>query len=115
MTASSGPAGRFARYHAAIAAAAFIGFLSLQYALVVVLGEGIDPMSQQFKVLVLQQHAATDWAGWTGIVLLGASLILLGSALVREAGRGVSGWSAIASGAVGRGLIPIWCGLLLPP
>jgi len=112
LTAASGAAGRLARYLAAIATAAFIGFLSLQYALVAVLGEGIDPMSQQFKVLVLQQHAATDWAGWTGIVLLGASLILLGSALVREAGRGVTGWAAIAAGAVGLGLIPIGFGFL---
>src|SRR5207253_493833 len=53
LTAASGPAGRLARYLAAIATAAFIGFLSLQYALVAVLGEGVDPMSQQFKVLEL--------------------------------------------------------------
>jgi hypothetical protein len=112
LAPGSGAAGRLARYLAAIAAAAFIGFLSLQYALVAVLDEGIDPASQQFKVLVLQQHAATDWAGWTGIVLLGLSLLLLGSALVREAGRRVTGWSAIAAGAVGLILIPIGFGFL---
>ena len=112
LTAASGATGRLARYLAAIATAAFVGFLSLQYALVAVVDEGIDPMSQQFKVLVLQQHAATDWAGWTGIVLLGLSLLLLGLALVREGERRVTGWSAIGAGVMGLVLIPIGFGFL---
>jgi hypothetical protein len=76
------------------------------------LNEGIDPSSQEFKVLVLQQHAATDWAGWTGIVLLAASLLLLGSGLVRDRRRRMTGWAALAAGTVGLVLIPIGFGFL---
>ena len=105
-------AARLARYLAAIAAAVFVGFLSLQFALVAVLDEGVSPESPEFRALVLQAHAAADWGGWTGIVLLAAALLLLGAALARQAARRATGWSAVVLGGLGLALIPIGFGFL---
>ena len=95
----------------------FVGFLSLHYALIGTLQEGIDPRSQGFRLLVLQAHAVGDWAGWTGIVLMAGGLIVLGFALIREK-RAHVGWTAVIIAAIGLFLIPIGFGfaftLLLP-
>ena len=95
----------------------FVGFLALDYALVGVLNEGVDPGSQGFRILFLQAHAVGDWAGWTGIVLLAGSLLGLGFALIREGSR-IVGWGAVAVACVGLALIPTGFGfaftLLLP-
>jgi hypothetical protein len=98
--------GRIARSLGAVAAAAFVGFLSLQYALTAVLAEGVDPASATYRALALQEHAAVDWAGWTGIVLLAGALLLLGIALAGQVGRRLTGWSAVAVAAIGLLLIP---------
>ncbi len=95
---------------ATAAVPAFIGFLALQFSLVATLHEGIDPNSVTFRSLVLQAHAAADWAGWAGIVLLSVPLILVGSALTREGGRSVVGWGGIVGGVVGLLLIPAGLG-----
>ncbi|TMC82357.1 MAG: hypothetical protein E6J06_11190 [Chloroflexi bacterium] len=103
---------RLARYLAAVAAAVFVGFLSLQYALVAVLDEGVAPTSQEFRILVLQAHATADWGGWTGIVLLAAALLLLGAALTGQSGRRITGWAAIIAAGLGLALIPAGFGFL---
>ncbi len=101
---------RLARYLGAVAAGAFIGFLSLQYALTAVLDEGVDPSSGIYRALVLQEHAAVDWGGWSGIVLLAVALLLIGMSTVRERDRSLVAWPAIAVAVIGLALIPIGLG-----
>jgi hypothetical protein len=91
---------------------AFIGFLSLQFGLVGTLREGIDPNSVTFKAQVLQAHAAADWAGWTGIVMMSVALLLIGAALFVEPRRRLATWTAIACGVLGIILVPIGFGFL---
>ncbi|HXN01163.1 MAG TPA: hypothetical protein VN973_04655 [Candidatus Dormibacteraeota bacterium] len=91
---------------------AFIGFLSLQFALVGTLREGIDPNSVTFKAQVLQAHAAADWAGWTGIVMMSVALLLIGAALFADPRRRLATWTAIACGVLGIILVPIGFGFL---
>jgi hypothetical protein len=91
---------------------AFIGFLSLQFALVGTLREGIDPNSVTFKAQVLQAHAAADWAGWTGIVMMSVALLLIGAALFAEPQRRLAMWTAIACGMLGIILVPIGFGFM---
>ena len=95
----------------------FVGFLALYYALTGTLDEGIDPTSQGFRILVLQTHAAGDWAGWSGIVLLAGSLIALGYGLIRD-GALIVGWTSLIVASIGLLLIPTGFGfaftLLLP-
>jgi hypothetical protein len=107
------------RLHAVLAGAlvvaavpAFIGFLSLQFALVGTLREGIDPNSVTFKAQVLQAHAAADWAGWTGIVMMSVALLLIGAALFADPRRRLATWTAIACGVLGIILVPIGFGFL---
>jgi hypothetical protein len=100
------------RHLTTAATAVFVGFLSLQYALVGVVREGIDPTSTNFKAMVRMSHAATDWGGWSGIVMLAVGLLLIGMVLVRGAGRRLLGWSSIACGTVGLTLIPAGFGFI---
>jgi Na+/H+ antiporter NhaC len=67
----------------AVAVPIFIGFLSIQYALVAIAQEGVSPTDESYRVIGLLAHAAADWGGWTGIVLLCASLLTIGAAMLR--------------------------------
>jgi len=92
------------------AAPAFIGFLSIQYALVGTLREGIDPNSVTFKAMVLQAHAAADWAGWTGIAMMSVALLFIGAALFGDPRRRLATWTALACGVLGLILIRVGLG-----
>src|SRR5690242_16261268 len=100
------------RHLSTAATAIFVGFLSLDYALVGVVREGIDPTSLIFKAVVRMSHAAADWAGWSGIVMFAIALLLIGFALARVAGRRLIGWTSIACAAVGLALIPTGLGFV---
>lgn len=88
----------------------FVGFLSVQYALIAVAAEGTDPTSASYKVFAVAAHAIADWGGWTGIVLICGALLALGAALLRcSLHRLCAGW-AIGTAVLGLALIPLGFG-----
>jgi hypothetical protein len=101
---------------AATATAVFIGFLSIQYALVALGAEGTDPSNSAYKLFAVAAHAIADWGGWTGVVLVSCSLLLLGIALLRTRQHRISAIWAIVTAGIGLALIPIGFGfaLMLP-
>lgn len=95
---------------AATATAVFIGFLSIQYAMIALGAEGTDPANSAYRLFAVAAHAIADWGGWTGIVLLACALLLAGIAMLRSRVHRLCAALAIAAAILGLVLIPIGFG-----
>lgn len=95
---------------AGVAVPIFVGFLALEYALVSLAREGLSTSSEPYRVAMLQTHAAADWGGWTGVVVICCSLLAAGFAIVSLPGHRVLGYSAFATAGIGLLLIPLGYG-----